>query len=244
MKIVNELKELNLDDNEIKVYLSCLSEGGASVLDISKKSGLIRTTVYGVLDSLKRKGLISSMKRESVNFFIAASPKELLNILDEKKSKISSIVPELEKMRTKFDKKQEVEYFEGKNGVKTITNDIISLPNQTVKILGAGSEWYGFSDYFADNYYLRKKKANVKTKTILADNKEERDFVKSKVAKNSDFRFLKNFDLTKDTVFIYHDKVSFVVYDKEEAHGFIIKDKDFNALQNFLFDNLWDKAKK
>ncbi len=244
METLEELKELGLDENEIKVYVSCLNNNGISVKDISKKSGLIRTTVYGVLHSLINKGLVSTMKKDGVKLFIAASPKELLNILDQKREIISSILPKLNELSKTKGITQNVEFFEGANGVKTITNDIISVSNETVKILGAGKKWIEFSRPFSTVYYRKKKEANVKTKSIATDTKEERKILKDKIVKNSEFRFLKNVDLTKSATFIYHDKVSFVNYEKESPRGFIIQDKEFNKTQNDLFDILWKIAKK
>jgi sugar-specific transcriptional regulator TrmB len=239
----DELRELGLDDNEIGVYLACLSEGGTNVKDISKKSGLIRTTVYGVLSSLIKKGLVSSIDKESIKFFRAASPKELLNILDERKKKVSSIVSELDKIRNVIPSFYNIEFFEGKNAVKTITNDTISAPNQVVKIIGAGKKWLEFSESFALVYYRKKKEANVKTHTILTDSAEEREFMKNKDVKNSEFRFLKEIDTTKIAIFIYRDKVAFVSYE-DNPRGFIIRDKEFNEVQNVFFDAFWKLAKK
>ncbi|MFA4960110.1 MAG: helix-turn-helix domain-containing protein [Candidatus Pacearchaeota archaeon] len=242
MKKLDELKELGLDENEIKIYLACLSEGGSNVLEISKKSGLIRTTVYGVLQSLLKKGLVAKINKDGIKFFSAASPIELLNILDQKKEKINIIIPELEKIRSSFNKIYSIESFEGKNGVKTITNDIISIPNQIVKVIGAGKKWVEFSETFSMIYYRKKKENNVKTKTILSNLPEEKEFIKNKEVKNSEFKFLKRIDVTKTATFIYHDKVAFVSYE-ENPRGFIIKDKEFNEIQNIFFDNLWKIAK-
>lgn len=244
MEVIHELKELGLDDSEIKVYLECLAEGGADVKEISKRAGLIRTTVYGVLQSLMKKGLVAKFKKDRAMFFHAVSPQELINIIDQKKARIESILPKLEEIRKKTHNIQRVESFEGKNGVKAITNDILSIPNQTVKIIGAGKKWIDFSSSFATNYYLRKKEARVKTKTILSDTKEERDFMKNKIVKNSEIKFIEGIDVTNSATFIYHDKASFVTYDKENAKGFVIEDKEFNKVQNILFDNLWKLAKK
>ena len=136
-----ELKELGLDENEIKVYLGCLREGGTNVKEISLKSGLIRTTVYGVLQSLMKKGLVSEVDKEGIKFYRAASPSELLSILDQKRERINAIIPELERIQHAIPKMYDIEFFEGKNGVKVITNDIISVPNSVVKVMGAGKKW-------------------------------------------------------------------------------------------------------
>lgn len=94
------------------------------------------------------------------------------------------------------------------------------------------------------NYYLRKREANVKTKTLLSNTKEEKEFVKEKIAKNSEFRFLEEGDVSDVAIFVYRDKVAFVNYGEDDAKGFIIQDKEFNKVQNILFDNLWKLAKK
>lgn len=243
MEIIKELKELSLDDNAIKVYLACLSEGGASVNIISKQSGLIRTTIYGVLKSLSQKGLISSVKKEKILFFQSANPKELLNILDEKKAKISSILPQLNQLSKKSLQPQKVLFFEGKESVKTITNDILSKPREVIKLISVGQKWLEFSESFTSVYYRKKKETGVTTKTILDDNKEERLFAENKKVKNSEFRFLKNLNIN-GTCYIYHDKVSFVSYQEDNPRGFIIQDKEFNQIQNIAFDNLWKISKK
>jgi hypothetical protein len=83
--------------------------------------------------------------------------------------------------------------------------------------------------------------ANVKT--ILSDLPEEKEFIKNCDVKNSDFRFVKDIDVSKTATFIYQDKVAFVSYE-DNSRGFIIKDKEFNETQNLLFDNLWKITKK
>ena len=243
MEIKPELKELGLDENEIKVYLACLSEKGVSVKEISDKTKLIRTTVYGVIHSLLVEAMISKVEKEGVMYFSAADPKELLNVLDYKREKLNAIIPELEKMKEFSPSLQKVDFYEGRNGVKAITNDLLSVPNEIALCIGAGKKWVDFSSSFADIYYRKKKEMNVKTHAILSDTPEERKFLKEKNYKNSQFKFLKNIDVTNSATFIYQDKVSFVSYEKDNERGFIIKDKEFNKVQRLMFENMWKIAK-
>lgn len=243
MEVKTELKELGLDENEIKVYMACLSESGVNVKEISAKTKLIRTTVYGVLHSLILKGLVAKVQKEGIMLFSATNPKELLHILDQKREKLNSIIPELEKMKEFTPSLQKVDFYEGRNGVKAITNDLLSVPNHIVKCVGAGKKWVDFSSSFALVYYRKKKEMKVKTETILSDTPEEREFLKGKEYKNSTFRFLKGIDVTNSATFIYQDKVSFVSYEQGNERGFIIKDKEFNKVQRIMFESLWKLAK-
>jgi len=243
MRVVNELKELGLNENEIKVYLACLRSQGLNAKQIAKSTELIRTTVYGVLDSLAQKGLVSTIDKEGIKVFHSSSPQELLNILEQKKERIKLIIPELEEYQQNSQVKYKAEVFEGINGIKTITNDIISKKDETVKILGIGQKWLEFSDIFTKVYYRKKKENKVWTKTILADTPEERNFLKEKKFINSRIRFIKGMDFNNTVIYIYQDKVSFVVYDKAFPRGFIIKDKDFNTIHSRLFERLWEESR-
>ncbi len=215
----NELKELGLDESEIKVYIGCLSEGGLSVKDIAKKSGIIRTTAYGLLQGLQRKGLVSVIDKDGVLFFRAAPPQELLNILDQKRDRIASILPELQKLQALIPQSAKVEFFEGRNGVKVANNDIISKPNETVKIIANMQKWMQFSEGYTATYYRKKKEMNVTTKTLLADTAIERSYGANSKVKNTEFRFIKKLNITNSSLFIYHDKVSFVIYEDNDVTG-------------------------
>lgn len=241
MEILKELKELNMEDNEIKVYMACLYLGSSKVHEIAKKSELIRTTTYGVLRSLIEKGLVSTILKDNVTFFQAANPRQLLNILDEKKKRINSIIPELEKIQEVEPLKHKVELFEGKEGLKTIFNDYVSKPNQIVKIIGFFSKWHEFFGEWTNIYY-RKKKEN-KVKSLALTDEKERSFAKDKMITNAEVRFIKDLDIDAEC-FLYGDKVVLVSFNKENLKGIVIEDKEIAKMQNLLFDKLWNVASK
>ncbi|MGM5483739.1 MAG: TrmB family transcriptional regulator [Nanobdellota archaeon] len=241
MKFKKELRELNLDDNEIKVYLACLELGSSKVHDIAKKSELIRTTTYGVLKSLIEKGFVSTITKDNVTHFQAVEPKKITEMLDEKKNRINSIIPELEKIKKSVPVRQSTESFEGKKGLKSVFNDLISESNKEIKIIGSVKKWLEFSDTFTDIYFRKKKERNVKAKVLI--NEKEKENTKNKKIVNSEYRYLENLD-TNSEIFIYSDKVAFISFDEKNLKGTIIQNKEINKLQSDLFDRLWKKAEK
>ena len=60
--VIKILKNLGLDEKEIKVYLACLQLGSATVQDLSVKSGVKRTNIYNFIDDMKQRGLLSETK--------------------------------------------------------------------------------------------------------------------------------------------------------------------------------------
>ena len=157
MEVVNELKELNLDENEIKVFLACLKLGTTKVNDISREAELIRTTTYGVLKSLKEKGFISTIIKDNITHFQAIEPKLLVDLLEEKKERIASVIPKLEGIANIASPFPKVDFFEGENGIKTIFSDLLKYKNQEVKHIGVVSPWMERARMFTIIYYRKKK---------------------------------------------------------------------------------------
>ena len=166
MEIISELKELNLDENEIRVYLSCLTLGSSKVNEISKKSELIRTTCYGVLKSLIEKGLVSTILVDNITHFQATSPKQLVSMLEEKRKKIISILPQLEGLSQSINSTHKVQLFEGKEGLKTVFNDLVSKKNEEIRIIGFLNKWLSFSESYSDIYYRKKKEMKIIIKNL------------------------------------------------------------------------------
>ena len=76
------LADIGFSDKEVKVYLSALELGEASVLQIAKKSKINRTTAYPVLTALQRKGLISFIQNGKKQLFYAESPGKLKTFVE------------------------------------------------------------------------------------------------------------------------------------------------------------------
>jgi sugar-specific transcriptional regulator TrmB len=239
MEIIHELKELNLNDNEIRVYLATLSLGSSKVSEIAKRSGLIRTTTYAILNSLINKGLVSVVIKNDITFFQAADPNQLVNILDEKKKKISSILPYLEQIKKTINNKHKVELFEGRDGLKTVFNDLVAKEGETIKIIGFSGKFIRFSESYSDIYY-RKKKENKITSLVITDEKDRATTNKKVV--NSEFRYVTNLDADSE-IFIYNNKIAMVSLKEDDLNGIIIENEEIFKLQSILFDKLWKIAK-
>ena len=241
MELIEELRELNLDDNEIKVYQTCLNLGSCKVNDISQKTNILRTTIYGILKSLIQKGLISSFTKDNIKYYNAASPKQLLEILEEKKEIILSVMPKLEEIHKFVPNKHKVELFEGKQGFKTIVNQLVNIPDNTYYIVGPFSTWIDFSEFYTTTFYRRKKEMNVKSK-IITDMKDKK-VLQHKTTHNSEFKFLDNYDTLAEFI-LWQNKVAIINFEKDNLKGVIIEDAEIAKMYKIIFDNLWQNAKE
>lgn len=124
---MNDLKskliEFGLSDKEANVYLAMLELGPSSVQDIAKKAGVNRATTYVMLESLKRRGLMSSVERGKKLVFAAESPEHLLHLVkdeirdvEDKRERLEDAMPNFMGLFNAIEDKPKVRYFEGEEG--------------------------------------------------------------------------------------------------------------------------------
>src|SRR5437879_6580616 len=89
--LIKQLVEFGLSEKEAKVYLALLELELASVSEIAKTAAINRSSTYVVLESLKKKGLVSTSEDKKVQKYIAISPDMLLVEAKEKSQKAEEI---------------------------------------------------------------------------------------------------------------------------------------------------------
>lgn len=132
MEYIQELTSLGLKDKEAAVYLASLELGPSPVQPISKKAKVVRATTYVILESLMQMGLITKYKEGKKTLFSAEPPHQLLRLLErqqevvqEKHRDLEMILPELQMLTKVIGEKPSVRYFEGKEGLRAIRQEMI-----------------------------------------------------------------------------------------------------------------------
>ncbi len=162
----DELREFGLTEKEIKVYIALLKLGSALVQDISKKAGTYRTYTYEVLKSLKEKGLVSYVIKSGKQYFEVAQPEKLINILKEREEKIKKILPTLENIYNSSPEKPKIEVYEGKEGLKSIYDDMIKTKRE-ILAYGSAKKQIELMQFYFPNFIKRRVKEGIKTKVII-----------------------------------------------------------------------------
>lgn len=120
------LEELGLTAGEIKVYLALLELGPTSAGKVIEKSGLQNSVVHFCLNSLKKKGLVSYVKKGRIRIYNAADPENFLSILEDRKKAFKALLPELKLKQKLVKEKPVVEFFEGIKGLINMFNQFIA----------------------------------------------------------------------------------------------------------------------
>lgn len=118
------LQEIGLSEKESQIYLALLQVDGESIQNIAKNTGVNRTTVYPVLESLAQKGLVGEVQDGKKTLYQAAAPERLETfverqkvLLEEKAKRLKDIIPEIKGIQRKEGERPVIKFFEGRDGV-------------------------------------------------------------------------------------------------------------------------------
>lgn len=247
--IESQLEEIGLNKSEIKVYIILLKLGASSTGPIINKSKTANSKIYGVLEKLIQKGLVSHFTKEGVKYYKAASPKMILDYLEEKKnniqqqeSKIKEILPTLLQFERQNEEEKEAFIFSGPRGVRTAFTNLVNElnPGEEVHIMGVydfGKEFLPLALYFQR---IRSQK-RIKAKFLINRGAENiaREFKKYPPLQ---IKFLPKDIFTPAIFLIYKDKV--IINLAKEMTFFVIKSKSAVTAFDSYFELLWRNGKE
>ena len=109
----------------LRIYLTLLSnKPGFFVAEIAKQTSIKRSTVNLILERLHRKGFITYHLDGARKLFTAEAPETLLSQFENTLADLRSLIPLL-RATSGQDKRTKIRFFEGRDGIETILNDIL-----------------------------------------------------------------------------------------------------------------------
>jgi sugar-specific transcriptional regulator TrmB len=242
MEIKPVLKEFNLSDNEIEVYLACLKIGQSSVIRISELTGIPKSTCYDILNNLISRGLISQVVKDNIKYFEATNPEFLIDDIIEKKKKLKEILPKINSLRKTVVNKPRAELYIGKEAIKAIYKEVEKTGKEFL-VLGNFSLFHGFFDWFSDNFIKKRVAAKIKCRMIAEDSPITREVIKQDKKEMRISRINNMMADQKAECYIFGDKVAFLSFSKGEPIGTIIENKEIADLQRTIFEDIWKHSK-
>lgn len=240
------LQELGLSDKEAKVYLALLPVDNDSVVDLAKKTRVNRTTIYPVLESLAKKGLISEVKVDKKVRFHAEPPERLKTyverqkiLFEEKAERVEDIIPQLKGIQRESGELPVVKIYEGRDGVISSLEDYFNNAEDgdiSYALYSRDLVNQVFSQKELDKFYkIRTEVKNIKSKSIYSwKNKEVSNDKMSDRLKIDGEKYPLSCDIG-----IIGDRVKITTLG-EKVSTLLIKNKDiaetFKSIFNFVFD--------
>ena len=240
-KLLKTLLDWGLSPNEAAVYTSTLALGSASVGKVAAQANLKRSTVYGVLDTLKQKGLIAVEVRGLKQVFVAESPEMLLQIAESRKKELEDNLPGLLGLYSNDSKSDTIKYYEGVRAVRSVYEQLLSgcQPGDDYLVISNQEQWYNLDEEYAQKFVERRAKLRLNIRMLLQDSETAQRFKKFERNYNLSVRILPN-DTEIHTNLVITPQRVVVQQLTFPIVALVIENKSIIQMHQQLFGIIWD----
>lgn len=230
---------------EAALYLAVLETGELPLGRAAQKAHLKRSTVYSLVEGLKVKGILSTVKRRGITTISALPPRLLIERFEHSAQMAKSMLPQLLDLAYASPVKPRIRFYEGMEGIKQILFEAAS-----------GKEDYiGFIDYTLmpkEIYrYIRTKVAPEREKTgislcLLMPRNEINQQVQKEYRQRIEHRMV-DFPSRKNhiEILLYEgSKIGCMSYVKNEMFGVVIDSQAIYQTLYDLFMLIWQQTPK
>ncbi len=242
--LLKTLLDFGLSEKEAIVYLTSLELGPSSVLKISKLCALKRPTVYLIVESLTKKGLMSIEIKGFKKYYKAENPDRLETIFNERKQELLKHLPFFHEIYAKDKSDSFIKYHEGLEAVKLIYSDLLDdiEPGDDYLVIGNQEAWLALDPHFFQKFIEKRAKLDIKLRLLFQDSQIAREHQKYERNYNEKVKILpKNTTLT--TNFVITSKKIIIHQLTSPVLAIVIQNKNITKMNVEMFEIIWNSIK-
>lgn len=240
------LQKIGFNEIEARIYLELLKIGPQAVSVIAKRLNINRCTLYSILKSLEKKGVIASYNNNHMKFFASNDPNSLIGYLDRKcqtldyyRAELLNTIPKFRSICGNYEfQKPIVSYFDGCEGVEHIIHKVLVGHGEFYSIMSP-NKWQksDFKNLLYDFKEYQIYNGNLPKKVIAPDIKEVKAYLKGY---KTEILFVPADDkMFESEMNIFEDKVAIFHLGKNNEYGVVIESKEIAALLKGIFELAW-----
>ena len=243
MNLKESLENIGLSQKKADIYLALLELGEATVIEISKKTKIKRTTIYNLLPEMTADGLVQVTSKKKKRIFFVEDPSQLKADLESKLRTGEKSLPELMAIQNILPHKPKITFYEGLGGMRELYQDTLSslLPGDTILSYTGLSDFYKLVPRDFSEWYIKERiKRKIRIKIISPASEASGEWNSTSVKELREIKLVDNpnFKFNADTE-IYGNKVALLSY-RENFMGVIIESKEINQMQRMAFELMWN----
>lgn len=246
--MLRELQDIGLTEKEARVYSAALELGPATADQLAKHSKIVRSTTYVQLESLMKKGLMSTYEQGKKTFFAPESPELLKRFLLKQKEDIgakekdlASFLPEMLRQFEGAGERPVVRYFSGKEGITATREEVLTSKDKHAYTIFSYEHLAKlYSEKELDDYSNRRRALGIHSKGIHV---YKSYFSKAGIDTLTERRFLRPeiFPFSTVEITIFDNKTSIRSLEGT-VFGMIIESKHIAEGMKTIFNFLWERA--
>lgn len=247
------LIEAGLSEEQAAVYASLIEKGPQKASSLSRWTGIKRGLIYKVLEQLEVMGLLSKKGGEgTVAVFSPEHPSNLADMMERKARAIElakeTVLYSLGSLSSKYNLlsgKPNVQFYEGKNGLKEIYSNILMEGKDILLIRSPHDNKHPeifplvekqINDQSAKGIHTRAITPVVPDTKISIENSDKKNLVERRLIK------LEHFNEPAQIVLYGTQKVAITSFE-ENMISTIIDDRAIYQAFRSIFEFMWLKAK-
>jgi sugar-specific transcriptional regulator TrmB len=232
------LKQLGFSNVAEQIYFILLKKGVCSIVELAQFTGKHRPIIYKALPELISTNLVTKVSKGKRIVYKAESPTNLVVISKRQGEVVSMALPLLLNIFENKDKKPKVSYFEGKEGIASAYENLISSTKKGEKIFRYESpkDYKKNKRYYPSLYWKRAGATGDIDKYVITNKitHQNRHSNLNRFSKTVNIPFEDNI-----TEIIGNNKVIFIDYDTETA--IVIDNERFADFQKSIYKILFEK---
>lgn len=243
--LLESLKDFGLAENEAKVYFAALSLGPSTIQKIAQSAEIKRTTTYDIVNTLKQKGLMNIHVKGFKKKYSAEAPEKLESILEERKLRFKSLLPEFSALYNLQGGESFLKYYEGLEAVKGIYEGLIKdiKPGEDYLVMSNQDNWVKLDkEYFMDFLY-RRAKLPIKIRMMFQDSEIARTWKKMERNFNSTVKILPKGTDLKTNLVITPQRV-LIHQLSDPILGIVIENKSVIQMHKEMYEIIWKSLKE
>jgi len=243
------LQEIGLSEQEMNLYVLCLSHGPAPIAVFADQLGISRPNIYKLIRGLEEHGLAKfSERKKYARTFMVEPPAALLKQLQEKKEGINllthtvtGLMPDLYGLYHQGEDQTKVRVLRTEKEYITAVTELLNQVDREVCFFGSFDDFMrsvtveGFRQFTS----LRIERG-ITSKTLLLPTKHEAELRKTKHDDLREIRILRkslnfnaSFQLSKHTVIVWLPTTPLAL---------LIEDESMAMMLQAVFELLWNTS--
>lgn len=233
-------QSLGISLKEAEVYLAALRLGETHMQNLSKYSGINRSTIYTFIDSLKEKGLIIETKKKKRKMYSAVNPRQLAEIGKRRLSELEDLVPELSSISNDSRNKPRVTFYDGIDGVKNVYADMLTASNEILAYEDLESLKTNLPESFFQYFPKERTRRKIGYRAISRNSDITKKFIQDDTSLARKTKIIDIEPLDVDIVF-YDNKTTMISLDSKTPFGVIIEDANITRTLTKTWEELWKR---
>lgn len=248
------LNSLGFNEGEIRAYLQLLESGPSTVGALAKKMGMARPSLYGFLQRLHEKGIVTQTLKYGVKTFVAENPDQIerlfqrqIDSLERDRRRYIALLPQLQKRVAADASNPKFRLYEGVTGVKQVLYDLLLYRDiETLTFWPARAAIDILSGDFFHNHNLERIRNNISIRAIWPQKQVVSQDKYPSLGTGADFK--REIRVAPPEIafsmgyWLYGDTAAFVS-SRRECFGFIIESAELVEMLTTQHALIWQISK-